>query len=265
MSLRLFLLCLLILFSQFFSLGCDFRSDLRKDLLKAQQLVQEQNFSKASEIYQGALKKTQSAVLLLKIHFQLGDLNSIYLENYEKALFHYQKIVESAEDPLWQIKAYQKMGEIYLKSLKDYNKAEKIYSLLSKFHPPLEKQVKFEYLRALSILKKGQYELAFQLFKELAGKQGIYQVRALRQLGQIRFYEQNWKEAVFYWEQYTEKEQRKDRLVQVKFLMANAYETDEQLEKAYNLYYSLIGDYPNQEIIQKRLESLYSRRVDRKR
>ena len=47
--------------------------------------------------------------------------------------------------------------------------------------------------------------------------------------------------------------------------MANAYETMEELKKAYNLYYSILGEYPNTEVIQNRLKAIYDRRVARKR
>ena len=61
------------------------------------------------------------------------------------------------------------------------------------------------------------------------------------------------------------REKRRDNIVQTKFLMANAYETMEKLKAAYNIYYSILGEYPNTEVIKNRLKSIYERRVARKR
>ena len=47
--------------------------------------------------------------------------------------------------------------------------------------------------------------------------------------------------------------------------MANAYETMERLKEAYNIYYSIVGEYPNNEVIKARLNSIYERKVARKR
>jgi len=47
--------------------------------------------------------------------------------------------------------------------------------------------------------------------------------------------------------------------------MANAYEMLEKLKEAYNLYYSILGEYPNTKVIQNRLNSIYARKIARKR
>ena len=56
-----------------------------------------------------------------------------------------------------------------------------------------------------------------------------------------------------------------NQLVDALILMANAYETMENLKNAYNLYYSLLGEYPNTQVLQNRLSSIYERQVARKR
>ena len=47
--------------------------------------------------------------------------------------------------------------------------------------------------------------------------------------------------------------------------MANSYESLENLKSAYNIYYSILGEYPNTEVIQNRLKGIYNRRIARKR
>ena len=84
-------------------------------------------------------------------------------------------------------------------------------------------------------------------------------------MGMIHFEKKEWRQAISFWNQYITREKRKDFVIEAKFLMANAYETLEALKKAYNLYYSILGEYPNTEVIQSRLNAIYQRRIARKR
>lgn len=81
----------------------------------------------------------------------------------------------------------------------------------------------------------------------------------------IYFLNLNWDLAIIAFKKYIKIEKRRDIIVQAKFILANIYETKEELKKAYNIYYSILGEYPNAQVIKNRLESIYNRRVARKR
>jgi hypothetical protein len=81
----------------------------------------------------------------------------------------------------------------------------------------------------------------------------------------IQFRQGHWGPAIDMWKKYLEVETRKDKKVEVRYLMANAYETIENLKEAYAIYYSLLGEYPNTQVIQNRLKAIYQRKVSRKR
>ena len=87
----------------------------------------------------------------------------------------------------------------------------------------------------------------------------------MHQLGIVSFKKKQWKIAINYWNKYIKKEKRQDNIVRTKFLMANAYETIENLEKAYNIYYSILGEYPNTKVIKNRLNAIYERKIARRR
>ena len=107
---------------------------------------------------------------------------------------------------------------------------------------------------------------AIKIFERIQqDKNHQYYVKTFFQLGMIFFEEKKWDKAISYWKEYIQIETRKDSIVRTKFLMANAYETMELLKKAYNIYYSILGEYPNTKVIKNRLESIYNRRVSRKR
>ena len=83
--------------------------------------------------------------------------------------------------------------------------------------------------------------------------------------GEMFFYQKKWDQAVSSWKQFLDLNPPKVQETQTKFLIANAYETQEKLQEAYDLYYSILKDYPHPEIIKERLESIYARKVARRR
>lgn len=258
-SLKASLFLLLFLFA-----GCDFTSGLHKDILKAQDHITRQDFKKAAEVYEDILKRKPSKTIQIKINYQLGEIYSIYLNDHNKALTHLNGIIQTSNEPSWQVKALERIGSIQYEEFKNYNEAKKAYKSLMGFVPKLEGQEGYVFRYAQCEFHLKNYKKSEELFQELS----LIPERAadaFYYLGLGRFYLRKWDSAVNYWFEYLKREKRKDKIVQVKFLIANAYESAEKLKEAYNVYYSIIGEYPNPGVIQSRLNSLYERRVARKR
>lgn len=250
----------------FFLVSCDFTSGLHKDVLKAQDLINEQRFVEAVGLYEYVLTKKPTPKIKLKIHFQLGQLYSLYLNDKKKALVHLNKILKETNDLLWQVKVIEKIAQINFDNLRNYAEAEKKYKQLSEFVPKLKKQDLYKFRYASSLVQQGKYKNAIDHFKNLTkSKNSTYGVQSYYQLGLINYYKKHWITATRYWFEYLKRERRKDKIVQAKFMIANAYEMAEKLKESYNIYYSILGEYPNSDVIKNRLNSLYERRVARKR
>lgn len=246
--------------------GCGFSSGLYKDIIKAQDLITEQKFRKAVDVYESILLKKPSKNIQIKIKFQLGEIYSIYLSDYTKSLKNYNSIVFDSNEPVWQVKSLEKMGNIYYENLHNYTKAKLTYYKLIKFIPVLEKQSFYKFRYALSIFQLKNYSEAIKSFNEIIdGEKNKSSLQAYYYLGLSHFYKQDWEKANKAWFEYLKRETRKDRIVKTKFLIANAYESSEKLKEAYNIYYSILGEYPNPKVIKNRLNSLYKRRIARKR
>lgn len=246
--------------------SCDFTPPLNKEILQAQQAIIQQNYNLAIKKYLAILKKNPPIDIQVKINYQIGDLYSIYLSENKKSLPFYEKIMKISQDPLWLVKTQDRMGEIHFTYLKNYERSAQIYKKLSLFQPRLANQDFYQFRYALSTLKINDYDQSLELFKKIeAIANHKYKDRSLYFQGLIHFQRKNWESAVDVWKTYLKKEQRRDNIVQTKFLMANAYETMERLKAAYNIYYSILGEYPNTEVIKNRLKSIYERRVARKR
>jgi tetratricopeptide (TPR) repeat protein len=255
----------LLLLSLGFS-SCDFTSGLNQDILTAQKFVDNQDFSKAVELYEKILKKNPSKVIKTKINYQLAEIYYLYLDQQIKALKYYQFIVNNVDDPLWQVKSLEKMADINFSFAKNFNDAIRAYKVLMQFKPKL-KNYDYYYLRVgEAYFELGKYTKAREIFnKILSEPTNPYNVEAFNQMALIEFYTKNWDKAVEYWMEYLKRERRKDQIIKVKFLIANAYESNEKLKEAYNIYYSLLPTYPNPEVLKGRLKSLFARRVARKR
>lgn len=258
---KLFILLLILGFS-----SCDFTSGLNQDILSAQKYVDQQNFAKAVELYERVLKKNPSKIIKTKINYQLAEIYYLYLDEQVKALKYYQFIVDNVDDPLWQVKSLEKMADINFTFAKKYPEAIRSYQILMKVKPRLG-NYDYYFLRVgESYFEMGNYNKAREIFNQIISQPtNPYYVEAYNQMGLIEFYNKNWDQAVEYWLEYLKRERRKDQIVKTKFLIANAYESNEKLKEAYNIYYSLLPSYPNPEVLRARLKSLFARRVARKR
>lgn len=250
----------------FFLGSCDFTSGLNREILTAQDYVESQNYEKAAEAYERLLRKSPGKNLQTKIHYQLAEIYYLYLNQQPRALEHYKYIVENDENPRNQVRSLEKIADINFSFTKKYPEAIRAYQTLLTFQPRLQNADFYDFRVAEAQFESGQLTKAEQRFtKHSIDTNHAHHVESFYYLGLIRFYQQRWEGAVEQWLEYIKREKRKDLIVKTKFLIANAYESGEKLKEAYNIYYSLLDDHPNPQVIKDRLKALYARRVARKR
>jgi tetratricopeptide (TPR) repeat protein len=255
-----------LLASLIFFTSCDFTSGLHKSILKAQDYIKEQEYAKAAEEYEDILRAKSTVNLKIKIHYQVGEIYSIYLNKNDSALKNYEQVIELTDNPIWQVKSLEKIASINFEYTKNYKKALSAYKTLKDFTPTLEKQDLYSFRHAQTYKNLSQYDDAIDAFMEIKKDiQHQYYVDSFHEIGLCYFYKKDWKKAIKYWKDFLVRSKEREKIISTKFLMANAYETNEELKKAYNIYYSILNDYPNPSVIKNRLESLYARRVARKR
>lgn len=246
--------------------SCGFSSGLYKDILLAQEYLEKQKFERAAEVYESILIKKPSLNIQIKVNDQLGEIYSVYLSDYPKSIKHFNNIVENSNEPSWQVRSLEKIGNIYFENLRDFTKAKEIYHKLVNFIPALSNQELYRFRYGLSYFYENDYDDAIKVLRKIAGSsQSDSSIQSYYYIGLSYFYKKSWEQANEFWFEYLKRESRKDRIIKTKFLIANAYESSEKLKEAYNIYYSILGEYPNPDVIQNRLNSLYKRRVSRKR
>lgn len=246
--------------------SCDFTPPINRKIIDAQNYISAQKYDQSAFLYEDILKSNPSPELRLKICYQLGELYSIYLGNYKKAAFYYNEVKALTEDPLWLIKTEEKLADVNFNYLKDYKEAIKNYTRLSEFTPKLKNFDFFQLQIALAHYYLGEKNRALdQLTIIQSNPDHEYFVRSFYYVGLIYFEQKEFNKALYVWSEYLKRETKKESIVQAKFMVANAYESTENLKLAYDIYYSIANDYPNPDVIQSRLNSLYTRRVSRRR
>jgi len=257
---------ILLIVNLFFLLSCDFTPQLNKDILRAQVSINLREYKQAAYQYEEILKKHSSKDIRIKIAYQLAEIYSIYLSEYPKAIFYYKEVINLSQDPLWTIKAEEKIADILFSYQKDYKSSAFHYKRLIDFTPKLERFDMYEFRYAISLIYFNKDEKGVDvLFKINSTPTHEFKQKSLYYVGEYYYLKQDWVKAVYYWKNYIENEPRKDNIVKAKFLMANAYEMMESLKIAYATYKSIINDYPNREVITRKLSSIYDRRLARKR
>ena len=245
-------------------ISCDFSPRIHKEILYAQQLVTEQQYAMAIHKYKEVLEKNPPQQT--KLYYQIGELYSTYLLKNEESLEFYKKSIESSDDPFWMVKSEEKIAEIKFSFLKDYKGAQKSYEKLIGFSPKLLDIDFYQYRLALAYINSKQLDKGHEILTAISQNGNHqYYVQALYRIGMISFLQGEWSQAIHHWERYIKHEKRRDLIIQVQFLMANAYETMDDLKKAYEMYYALLTTYPNIDVIKNRLNSIYQRRIVRKR
>lgn len=249
-----------------FVVSCDFTPPINRRIIDAQNYITEQKYDKAAYLYEDILKSNPNEDLRLKICYQLGELYSIYLGQYKKSAYYYNQVKELTEDPLWLIKTEEKLADVNFNYLKNYKDAIKNYTRLSEFTPKLKNFDFFQYQIALAYFYLNDKDAALaQLTKIQSNPNHEYFIRSFYYVGLIYFEQKDYSKALYVWLEYLKRETKKESIVQAKFMVANAYESTENLKMAYDIYYSIANDYPNPDVIQSRLSALYNRRVARRR
>lgn len=254
------------LITNFLSTSCDFTPPVNRKIIDAQGYITEQKYAKAAYLYEDILKSNPAEDLTLKVSYQLGELYSIYLGKYKKAVHYYTGVKELTKDPVWLIKTEEKLAEINFNYLKNYKEAIKNYTKLSAFTPKLKDSDYFQFRIALAHFYLNQKEEALvELTKIQTNPNHEYFIRSFFYVGLIYYEQKDFNKALYVWLEYLKRETKKELIIQAKFMVANVYESTENLKMAYDIYYSIANEYPNPDVIQSRLSSLYTRRVSRHR
>lgn len=246
MSMRLILLVIFIPLVN----ACSFNAGVSGEILKAQSYVDKLDYKQALKAYKKISKKDLPKNIEYKIYYQMAEIYNIYLQDLKSALIYYEKVGDNYKNEKIKKIALYKAAEISF-FLKNYQKSIYFYTKLS------EKKYLFEI--ALSYYEMNNWKKAEEKFKELkTTKSYFYLALIAEHRGKNEIAIDLFKKSIL-------ANGSKNDKVQSKFYLANLYERNMDLEKAYQYYYSILDTYPNPEIIKNRLNKIYMRKAARRR
>ncbi len=257
---------LLLLGSLLLLCSCDFTPTINKEIVEAQEYLLVQKYEKSIAKYKQIIEKNPNNELKVKIYYQLGEIYSTNLGQNKLAIDFFNKVKDLTEDPLFLVKSEERIGEIAFNFSKNFKTSFDSYKNLSKFTPKLTNFDLYQFRMAISAFKLSNRQDAKTIFEQIQkNRNHKFFVDSFYYLGLVFFQEKKWKRSLIYLKEYIKRENRRELVVQAKFILANIYESMEELKTAYDLYYSILGKYPNTQVVQNRLNSIYSRRIARKR
>lgn len=251
----------------FLSIIKDFTPPYHAQILKAQQMLKSGEILLAMQHYEYMMQRHIPTSIRKKIHYQLGEMYSIHHGDSKKSLEHFLKYKELVDTPQEYVNVEEKIAEIYFSYQKEFKKALECYDHLVKFRPKLEKYEFYLFRLGLTYLELLEYQKAKDILLQLVPR---FKNESHYYLGRMYFQLHEYDTSIKYLSLFLSISDKgeshlKTLIVDGKFLLANAYETIENLDMAYEIYYSLLKSYPNPQIIKNRLQTLYDRRVAQKR
>ncbi len=247
-----------------FIVACDFTPRIHKEILHAQKLLLDQNYSAAVTKYEKILSEEVSDPLRVKIFFQLSEIYLIHYGNNKKALDYLSQIKASSTNLEAVIKAEEKTANINFSFVHNYKQSLISYNKLMSFAPPQENSDFYKFRYGQSLLYSGDYSEAVKIFTTFSAK-GSYSSLKYFYLGQAYFYSSKWKDAINSLKKYLKLMKGSEKKIEARFLLANSYESLEDLKEAYDEYYAILSTYPNPEVIKNKLNSIYERQISSKR
>ena len=247
-------------------ISCDFTTGVSRKILNAQDFVDNQQYQKAIDEYEVILELNPSETIKFKIFYQMAEIYSLYLINGEKALRYYELIENSLADNKLKKSAVIKASKLCF-DLKKYNRAVIYFeNFIESEEFSEEEKNYFGMQMGISYYEMNDLKNARRVLGKISEtKDNPYRSQSLFYLGQTYSLQYDYDKAISLWEKSLELERESERKIETKFYIANSYERQNKLEKAYKYYYSIIDFYPNPEIIKKRLERIYQRKVSRRR
>ena len=246
--------------------SCDFTTGVSRKILQAQDYVDNHQYQEAIDEYKVLLELNPPKKIQHKIYYQMAEIYSLYLLDGEKALKYYERIEDSLADNQLKKISLAKSAQLAFE-LKKYKKAIKYYeNFIDSENFNEEEKNFFGMQMGISYYEMNDLKNAKRVLSKIADeKENPYRSQAYFYLGQVLSFEYNYDQAIEAWEKSLSFERESSKKIETKFYIANAYERQNKLEKAYKYYYSIIDFYPNPEIIKKRLEHIYQRKVSRRR
>lgn len=254
--------------------GCTLQSSVSSHYLTAEKLWTEKNYSAAVAEFDRVVKEAPDSAVGLQALWRASMTRELFLGEPEIALKGFGAFLERAANSDLAPQAQLEIGEIYFSRLNQYKKAIEHYQRLlegGKFPP--EEASRFHYRIGRSYFREGRiregihwYEKGLGAFPEsaIALKMRFDLASSWYALGDSE--KGAYGKALKLFEDAAALAKNQDHRIEVESLMGKAQTLEEldRLEEAFALFESIEKDYPAPNVIRVRMHRL-SERMKKKR
>lgn len=251
----------LVLFLILINLSACIQSDFKESLKRAEELVGVGKFEQAADIYEKmtrqSLKDSQKAVVYLR----LGVLYAYPLSDLQAALKSYEKCIEAAPYSETARIAHERRANIFEREgLPDQMAKE--YANLLKYFPDHEEAGAYRVRLGEAYISGKEYQQAREELRGFVEQTGIskdLRVRALFDIGETYFLESKPGKAIRFYYAFVQEAPESPLIPETKMRIATCLEEMGYLGMAQKFATEAAKDYPNKEVMEKRLKGIKQR------
>ncbi len=259
------LLLLILLFAGLTWYVSGFDQRLETDYHRAEELVARGSYDQAVAVLTELNQEHPGHSLGREALYKAAEVRSLYQQQFAEAILAFLAVAERYPNSELGLQAQRQVADLYKNKLRDYPRAVVVYKQLL--------------ARGVSDSDRMQHEIADAYFRMNDFKQALLEYEALRssypdsQLqAEVRYRmgitlslegkeqeaEAVFREVISHWPQ-------SPFALESKFSLATVLEERDELTAAMKVLEELKGDYPNTELLDRRLIQLRERLVNKKR
>lgn len=259
------LLLLILLFVGLIWYVSGYEQRLESDYHRAEELVAQGSYDQAVTALTELHQDHPGHPLGREALYKAAEVRSLYQQQFAEAILGFLAVEETYPNSEIGLQAQRQVAEIYKTRLRDYPRAVAFYKQLL--------------ARGVTDSDRMQYEIADAFFRMNDFQQGLLEYQALRdnypdsplqaevryRMGITLSLQGKPKEAEAVFREVISQWPQSPFTLESKFSLATVLEERDELMAAMTVLEELKGSYPNTELLNRRLEQLRERLVNKKR
>lgn len=243
--------------------GCDLLADREGSRLseRAVRMWEEGRYHEAARTFVGLSEVRPNSGLGQQALYWAANLYHYYLEDLERAAQYYQELTVRFPDGRYYYDAKEQLAELYEQKPESHHLALQLYQQLVLADELASRHPYFQYQIARINLEMGKLDQARLALRELLERfpQSEYTPEGYYMVGFSYYLEKRYQLALAVLRKTADRFSDHPISKRAEFLRADTLEEQGQMKEALAVFTDLREDYPNPEIVQRRIRALEGR------
>jgi len=257
--------CLLLLIALIWYRQVTTEERLHTMFNQAEELILSGNYKSSLSLYKEIYAGYPEFVLAPRALFRSGEVNNLFVKSYHDALYDFHQLEKDYAESDYVLPALEQEAEIYKNQLKDYGRAVAIYQrLVDRGREPGDR---FQYELADCYFRLNNFEQARIEYENMlkTWPQSPLVTEVRYRIGMAYTLEGGLKEAEAVFRALVKASPDSPFGIEARFGLAAVLEEQERLNEALEQLQSLVGVYPNPELLQRKVSQVEERIKKKKR